>query len=75
MTKHPPRHKEAIRPDGPPSSSAVPVVPDAPAAVGDDKATESTHWAYSVLLVVWMAGFFGLFIQLIIEFVIGLFRH
>lgn len=74
MAKHSSKHPDAIQPAK--RGGAPPTVPAVPGPAADPPpAGEGQHWGYGVLLVVWMAGFFGLLIQVAIEFVMGLFRR
>jgi hypothetical protein len=76
MSKQSAKHKNAIQLEKPEAALPVPPADGAPAASPSRKPAngDSVHWGYSVGLVIWMAGFFGLFLQLLIEFVLGLFR-
>ena len=75
MAKSLSKHKEAFQQEKPHSLGPPSVVPSLPSAEANKSREEQdAAWGFGIGLIIWMVGFFGLFIMIVIEMLIGLFR-
>jgi hypothetical protein len=75
MAKSPSKHREALQQEKPDAAGPAPAPGHLPTpAVPKPASSDNDLWGYGIGLIIWMASFFGLFIMVIIEMLIGIFR-